>query len=621
MIDDTAWQYNPVDIPGITETEKCCDALQGRVNAPRITTTRPLGKQDIFATLPEEIFNMIFVLLPSKGVCNLRRASRSARLMPLWLNFWVSRFQHPFEFSWNFEAKRRLTSTPGSCDARGLYMKIKDTIIKAENLELVRSIQNRRRIWTILLPLADALIAIQNAKVEGIRMPSFFEGLLDCQNEYSDVRNSWRTWNPFLRLANIFVGIVRKDAECNPLPPYVLWKFAGGPSIATCYSFARYDFTIGSRFCYSRLVHLSSGFEGAYISTIEVGRRKWVSGIRFELLNGDSCGLGYVLKGQETYIEIPGERYYQGFHLATSERGVHGIALVGSSGKVSPWAGSHEGLPRMRLLAGNLFGESVLGNFDGFKLLNLGLPARSRERHSSFRDDTSWFPEIPPERMILNENSFFRAEPAYEPDYGGTFSFCNFGGPYGSYLKNITSISVWTTPRRRPWLERVATIAFEIHYNILVDGSTTCRFGTDPPLPWDSAGIKHGKPRKRTFYINGPGGEYITAVDVPMPSGFWDGQGFGLYTNFGRSMAFPISPECRRIRDTDAVLEVRGGMRITGIYAKVQDGTMFPGFTTESIYTPAEIMLKVIEFGGLVWWWLFVFYRTCSPDGVAGDKS
>ncbi|KAK2787706.1 hypothetical protein FQN53_004729 [Emmonsiellopsis sp. PD_33] len=68
MIDDTAWQYNPVDIPGITEMEKCCDPLQGRVNVPRITTTSPLRKQDIFGTLPEEIFNIIFVLLPSKDI-------------------------------------------------------------------------------------------------------------------------------------------------------------------------------------------------------------------------------------------------------------------------------------------------------------------------------------------------------------------------------------------------------------------------------------------------------------------------------------------------------------------------------------------------------------------------
>lgn len=131
----------------------------------------------------------------------------------------------------------------------------------------------------------------------------------------------------------------------------------------------------------------------------------------------------------------------------------------------------------------------------------------------SFRDAAPWFPEIPPEDLVLNENGFrryqlFRSVP-YRP-----MSYLHFGGPGGSWLKKVISISVWT-------IDHNILMGFDIEYDSAVCGSRIHTLGARGPFPQELCSMYNPKcigqdvnpeDQRITIQIDGPNGERITRV-------------------------------------------------------------------------------------------------------------
>lgn len=78
----------------------------------------------------------------------------------------------------------------------------------------------------------------------------------------------------------------------------------------------------------------------------------------------------------------------------------------------------------------------------------------------------------------------------------------HFGGPGGVYLLNVVSISCYFY--KSDW-----NIGIEVRYDREVEGSTTRMLGSRTIGPPGSESIG-----KITFDVDGPGGEYISAVAV-----------------------------------------------------------------------------------------------------------
>lgn len=245
----------------------------------------------------------------SNDVRNLKLASRVFVSSPLSQQFWASRFQRDFEFSFIFEVRKVLENNSRPRDWKLLYDGIKKSLTK-------KSPQNRRRIWRLVLSLADKLAAIEDSCLKGDPAPTFYE------RDFTEDNNHWRYAG----------GSTSEDAQ--PL-----------------YS--------GCRVLHSRTIHITERITGVYVSFIEMhDAAKYMTGIRFIQHDRVVIELGRIFKDHEIYLSVEGNvnraissTRLQGFHLAVRESGIQAIAMVLDFGELSAWAGSHKGLPRRQLLA------------------------------------------------------------------------------------------------------------------------------------------------------------------------------------------------------------------------------------------------------------------------------
>ena len=86
------------------------------------------------------------------------------------------------------------------------------------------------------------------------------------------------------------------------------------------------------------------------VSTVEIYGRRYVSGLRFEVANGDSSVFRYQ-HANEVALST-GVAGIAGFHVAEDRRGIRGLGVVSTSADVSEWAGDYRDLPTRRLLLG-----------------------------------------------------------------------------------------------------------------------------------------------------------------------------------------------------------------------------------------------------------------------------
>lgn len=179
---------------------------------------------DPFAALPPKIHDMILVLLPSKDVRNLKLASRVFASSSLSQKFWASRFQQGFEFSFIFEVRKDQESKSRPRDWKLLYDGIKRSVTGP-------NLQNRQRIWRLVLSLADSLTSIGSSCLKGDPAPTFHE--------------------PDFRQDNVH------------------WRHAGSHIVEDTQWFRG-----GPRVLHSRTIHISERIMGIYVSFIEMGGRK-----------------------------------------------------------------------------------------------------------------------------------------------------------------------------------------------------------------------------------------------------------------------------------------------------------------------------------------------------------
>ncbi|EEH22645.2 hypothetical protein PABG_04856 [Paracoccidioides brasiliensis Pb03] len=490
-------------------------------------SSRSSDANDCFSVLPPELRQMILSLLATADVLNLFLASRTFANSPLLQNFWASRFFGTFEFSSIFEARQDSAASPRSRDWRSLFHFLR------RHTHML-NFQNRKRIWEIVQPLADNLTLFSTVMIRG-NLPSALDGKLKWKNARASMRE------------------------------------LGDDSFA------------GDRVLFSRTADISPSIVAIRVSTIRFGDCDFVTGLCFVDASGTGIEIGYTLPGNETYIDLHDDAMSDskscslcGFYFSIGTNGVRALSAVKASGNRSPWVGSPQNIPQMRLLSIPSNIRKIKGEFDGLKLISLGIGLQEEYDPSHFeprslRDSLQWFPDIPHNDLCLNEENSHTASFFARPLYP-TF-WIHYGGAQGAYLSNVIAFSVLATPER--------CMRLEIEYDREIQGTRMHTLG-DCDTYLDSRLVED---EKVTFRIDGPNGEFISDVQVGK---FSEKSNLlsclQIRTNRGRSATFPDT----RAGDVNfislvATTEKKKHNRITGFYAKTVPRLRTLGVISERI--------------------------------------
>lgn len=122
------------------------------------------------------------------------------------------------------------------------------------------------------------------------------------------------------------------------------------------------------------------------------------------------------------------------------------------------------------------------------------------------RESAQWVPDVPADSLCLNEGIFIgaeREEQEYQPLY-----YILFGGPEGSYRKNLIRIGVW--------MSEFGLYGIEFEYNTEIDGRRIHTLGRCGPLTEKTNnGLENADDNAmESFDVDGPHGETIKTVKV-----------------------------------------------------------------------------------------------------------
>lgn len=323
---DEIFHADPIHIPLLDLLLKETVGKQNfgkSVSQPRrslITDNEVDAQRDCFKTLSPELREMILLHLSSADVRNVFLASRIFARSSLSQAFWASRFQQNLEFSSLFEARRGCEVSPGSHNWRSLFQGLR-------RCTRTLNFQNRNRIWSIIQPLADAIITFSNISLSGKPRHTFFD---------PDINDDGLQW---------------KSAQ-----GYV--------------SESKRRLGLGCRILFSRSVNVPSTVVAVYVSTIKLEAGEFVTGLRLLDAHGVTSNVGYILSGREVRLAVQSGNAdhadndgLRGFNLAIAADGIQAVAVVSATGKISSWAGSPQNTPRMRLLSCSKL-EQIKCDFD-----------------------------------------------------------------------------------------------------------------------------------------------------------------------------------------------------------------------------------------------------------------
>ena len=267
-------------------------------------THRPVTGLDVFDKVPVEVLQDIFERLHGADVRHLRQASKACANVPLSEPFWKSRFLPGRDFEALFEALSDVIFEERPCKAsmrgkwRSLYYKIR-------SVRDSRELENRVRVWRLASSLWGLMDRVNSTELEGedIRPdPRAKDGWFDALRWV----DSWATLRPMDR-----------------------------------------PFDSGSRALHYRTLPFQGKAVYVSVSTIIISGRRYISGLRLYPVRKTSF-LGYRHPDTEVLL-CPKKVRIAGFHLASDERGVRGLAVLSTDGVLSKWAGDHEGI-RVRVL-------------------------------------------------------------------------------------------------------------------------------------------------------------------------------------------------------------------------------------------------------------------------------
>ncbi|KXJ91785.1 hypothetical protein Micbo1qcDRAFT_194826 [Microdochium bolleyi] len=279
---------------------------------------------DEFRRLPQEIRDMVLFQLSSPDVLALKLASPTFAESELGDAFWSSRFDHGQEMAHVYEAQ----------DAKIRLGAWRDTYFEVADLHRTcKSLQNRRRIWSIAVMLVGVLrhmetgSALQGVSC-GVPTPSRMFDLWDA------------------RAAGLVMpGRVGSGDLNHETDHGVNWpqkEFSYGAHLES----ARV------RYC-----HGISRTSQIWVSFIDLPGARYISGFRFEnAVDAKSISIGYIHSGDEVLLpavqgdEEVSDETLAAFELAVGSGGLLGIRRVGVSNQNKhSWIGQHLGVPKKLL--------------------------------------------------------------------------------------------------------------------------------------------------------------------------------------------------------------------------------------------------------------------------------
>ncbi|GIJ82738.1 hypothetical protein Asppvi_001249 [Aspergillus pseudoviridinutans] len=519
---------NPIIVPELKQA--LVDSQRTDVPTAQASLIVPVFQNaaDCFQRLPQEVLELIQVLLPSHSVANARLASRSFASLPFSQTFWASRFDSHQERGFCFEATDPSYSSIAeqrNRDWRILYEKT--GLLLMSSLEL----KNRKRVWDLLEDLADLL-----------EEPLNNDSLI-------------RTLQAF------------------PAKPSKAWRPVGGDFSAQPAD--RFPCGVKCREIYEQTVSISAPIRAIKISFRRLSEQQYISGIRFIFEDHQEVILGYTVTANERMLDMGAGCYrITGFITAVSPRGIMALRAVTDKGDVSSWVGSWKENPQTLRLCMKETIHEIKGYFDGFKMVSLAVPSNlnplfpsdSRGEHLPLRTTGLWYPDIPAPSHHLHDGTFSgRQIPLHE--YRPLVHIM-FGGLKGHMLQYLTRISVTVS--------KTAIVGIDFFYNDdapvkclqACPATATGDYTTRIPFPID------GPAGERLTGIQADTGVFASAQDCSNPYNYGAITSLKVTTNFKPvpftfqpsailQLRLPVGP-CIRQRSRKA--EIAPGMTLTGIY-------------------------------------------------------
>lgn len=233
-----------------------------------------------FFRLPEHIMQQILILLPSGDVRNLRLSSRAWASIPLRNPFWASRFYPGHEFQHIYEARSDLT-----------WQNWKDTFFAFKSRNRTFLIQKRKLVY--------------DRACEVLRWLNDFD-TRRCEGQLSRDDNGSQQW----------AGVHVHDRD--------LLSYGG-------VSFRGLSTTTEAE--------IPPDLAAIYVSTVSIGARGYVSGIRMQCSSGLNICLGYI--GEESRLFVQDDitschpekhTSLYGLHLLVNQAGIRGLAVLSCHG-------------------------------------------------------------------------------------------------------------------------------------------------------------------------------------------------------------------------------------------------------------------------------------------------
>ncbi|KAH0558922.1 hypothetical protein GP486_004453 [Trichoglossum hirsutum] len=212
---------------------------------------RTLQAHDPFRILPYELISEILLYLPSADILNLRLSSRVVALTKLSVGYWKSRFWPRNELGFAGSLRR-----PENYKWENWYVLIREQCKNGANQ---KNLMNRKRIWHLAGRLVE-LVSTAKSRV------AFGSPMLDLSLERS------------LKVACV--------------PPR---KFPGRGCRELTHRAISFDYS------------LMSQLRGLKVTSVVIGDRRFISGVRFVLDSGNHTCLGYVDDSKDSWMGYNGK--------------------------------------------------------------------------------------------------------------------------------------------------------------------------------------------------------------------------------------------------------------------------------------------------------------------------
>ncbi|XWW96460.1 hypothetical protein V2A60_004434 [Cordyceps javanica] len=294
--------------------------------------------------------------------------------------------------------------------------------------------------------------------------------------------------------------------------------------------------------------------------------RYWPEGFypwleQFRVTGPDSEFAGYLFEENEQFFDVVA---LHGLRVAMGRNGLRALQLVGPEQHTSRWAGRTEEVPISERLVVNRQITNLRVTLDGYKITAIAVHAKQPDegenmaaQAASLRHTEIWYPDIPPENLLLNEDSFIGSDTpstVYEP-----LSWILFGGDRGDKLPFVRGL-LYTH------VDGLRGLQFE--YDDTAD--ETCRDASPVRLG-------HFEDRQPPFSapllsIKGARGERICSLSIGLASLEYDArpgllrhghpEHFAITTNKGRIKKIGKRTEMMKMHE----ITVASGTTITGLY-------------------------------------------------------